>query len=183
MAHWLGIFGLGRPTGIGLPSEAAGLIGTPEWSRRVRGTPWYPGEAISVSIGQGPVLATVLQLARGFAVLANGGRLISPHLVTQPPGDRIEPMVNHEHLALVTSALEQVVHGPAGTAPAAALEGSAAARFGAALDLLQDGDYAAAYRGWGRRYPGRGYGGMFRLWLGDPRRGECARHCRRCRAS
>ncbi len=37
--------------------------------------------------------------------------------------------------------------------------------------LMGDGDYAAAYREWGRRYPGRGYGGMFRLWLGDPSRG------------
>ncbi len=37
--------------------------------------------------------------------------------------------------------------------------------------LLGDGDYAAAYRRWGRRYPGAGYGGMFRHWLGDPRRG------------
>jgi len=37
--------------------------------------------------------------------------------------------------------------------------------------LMGDGDYALAYRTWGRRYPGRGYGGMFRLWLGDPSRG------------
>ncbi len=67
MAGWLETFGFGRRTGIGLPSEASGLIGSPEWSRRVRGTPWYPGEAVSVSIGQGPVLATAIQLARGFA--------------------------------------------------------------------------------------------------------------------
>ncbi len=43
MARWLDTFGFGRRTGIGLPSEATGLIGNPEWSRRVRGTPWYAG--------------------------------------------------------------------------------------------------------------------------------------------
>jgi penicillin-binding protein 2 len=139
MAPWLHRFGFGERTGLDLKFENSGLIGTPEWSRRVRGTPWYPGEAISVSIGQGPVLATVLQLARGFAVLANGGRLISPHLVTQPPGDRIEPMVNHEHLALVTSALEQVVHGPAGTARRMARLPMAGKTGTAQVARLQDG--------------------------------------------
>ena len=116
MAGWLSRFGFGTRTGIGLASEAGGLIGTPEWSRRVRGTPWYPGESVSVSIGQGPVLATVLQLARTFAFLANGGHPITPHLVPRPEDPRTESWIDPAHLAVVINGLEEVVHGARGTA-------------------------------------------------------------------
>ena len=117
MARWLRRFGFAEPTGIGLGSELTGLVGTPEWAREVRGTPWYPGEAISVAIGQGPLLATSLQLARAYAVLANGGRLVTPHLVgsadVPPPVDLgLDP----RHLALVVEGLTRVVHGGEGTA-------------------------------------------------------------------
>lgn len=117
MASWLGLFGFGRRSGIGLPSEASGLIGTPEWSRQVRGTPWYPGEAVSVSIGQGPVLVTAIQLARAFAALANGGRLVTPHVVVDPfrPADEDLGLDPH-HLARVRRGLELAVHGDSGTA-------------------------------------------------------------------
>jgi len=117
MARWLETFGFGRRTGIGLPSEASGLIGGPEWSRRVRGTPWYPGEAVSVSIGQGPLLTTTIQLARAFAVLANGGRLVTPHVVVDPENaDPIDLDLNPSDLAKITNGLELVVHGDQGTA-------------------------------------------------------------------
>ncbi|HOC42910.1 MAG TPA: penicillin-binding protein 2 [Thermoanaerobaculales bacterium] len=117
MARWLRRFGFAEPTGIGLGPELTGLVGTPEWAREVRGTPWYAGEAISVAIGQGPVLATSLQLARAYAVLANGGRLVTPHLVASadvpPPVDLgLDP----RHLALVVEGLTRVVHGGEGTA-------------------------------------------------------------------
>jgi penicillin-binding protein 2 len=116
IARWLELFGFGKRTGLDLKFEGSGLIGTPEWSRNVRGTPWYPGEAVSVSIGQGPVLATVIQLARAFAILANRGRAVTPHLVTAPSNDLSRQMIDTDHLALITAALEEVVHGPTGTA-------------------------------------------------------------------
>jgi penicillin-binding protein 2 len=85
-----------------------------------------------MSIGQGPLLVTPLQLARGFAVLANGGRMVTPYLVelseTPQPRDRI---VDPDDLALVTEGLERVVHGAEGTArslsrlPAAGKTGTA----------------------------------------------------------
>lgn len=119
MAEWLDLFGFGQPTGIGLVPENTGLVGTPEWSRRVRGTPWYPGEAISVAIGQGPMLSTPLQLARAYAALANGGWLISPHLVESAKlPEPIDLHLDHEDLALVKQGLELVVHGSRGTARA-----------------------------------------------------------------
>ena len=117
MARWLSTFGFGRRTGVGLPSEASGLIGTPEWSRRVRGTPWYPGEAVSVSIGQGPLLTTTIQLARAFAVLANGGRLVTPYVMVDPENaDPVDLGLEPSDLARIRHGLDLVVHGDRGTA-------------------------------------------------------------------
>ncbi len=110
-------FGFGATTGIGMSNESRGLVGTPEWSRRVRGTPWYAGESVSVSIGQGPVLTTALQLARAYAALANGGRLVRPHLVA-PQGVNSDPRipVSPSTLAEIVQGLRRVVHGSEGTA-------------------------------------------------------------------
>jgi penicillin-binding protein 2 len=116
IAEWLQRYGFGRRTGFDLAFETSGLIGTPEWSRRVRGTPWYPGEAVSVSIGQGPVLSTVIQLARAFAILANDGRPVVPHLMAAPLDTSVQNEIDPEHLSLVQEALIEVVHGAAGTA-------------------------------------------------------------------
>src|SRR5205809_3596563 len=73
--------GLGRKTGIDLPNEDAGLIPSSEWKQRVYKTAWYPGETISVSIGQGAVSVTPMQAAWAIGGLASGGRLKQPHLV------------------------------------------------------------------------------------------------------
>jgi penicillin-binding protein 2 len=116
MAEWLHRFGFGQRTGLDNAFESEGLIGTPEWSRRVRKTSWYAGEAVSVSIGQGPVLATTLQLARAFAALARGGRLVTPHLVAPERYPAQDLDLDPEHLQIVTHALAQVVHGEGGTA-------------------------------------------------------------------
>ena len=72
--------GLGRKTGIDIPGEKEGLVPTPEWKKRVRKAPWFPGETISVAIGQGPILVTPLQMATIAAVVANRGRTIRPHV-------------------------------------------------------------------------------------------------------
>ena len=73
--------GLGRKTGIDLPGEKEGLVPSPEWKRKVKNENWYPGETISVSIGQGPLLVTPLQVAVETALIANRGHKILPHLL------------------------------------------------------------------------------------------------------
>jgi penicillin-binding protein 2 len=73
--------GLGRKTGIDLPNEDAGLIPSAQWKQRVYKAAWYPGETISVSIGQGAVSVTPMQAAWAMGGLASGGRLKQPHLV------------------------------------------------------------------------------------------------------
>ena len=69
--------GLGVPVGIDLLGEASGLVPSEEWKRQVRGEPWYPGETISLAIGQGPILVTPIQLARAMGIIATGS---SPRL-------------------------------------------------------------------------------------------------------
>ncbi|MEI6498567.1 MAG: penicillin-binding protein 2 [bacterium] len=80
---WWSLFGLGEKTGIDLPAEEAGLLPDVEWKQKVKNEPWYIGDTYHVSIGQGDLLVTPLQMLRATAVIANGGKLISPQLVKQ----------------------------------------------------------------------------------------------------
>jgi len=87
-------FGFGDRCGIDLPEEADGLIPTSAWKRRERGEPWYPGDTCQMAIGQGDCLVTPLQVAREFAVVANGGSLVQPYLIArvEGEGDYVPPM-------------------------------------------------------------------------------------------
>ncbi len=85
IAAYARMFGLGRTTGIDLGGERSGLIPDSRWSLEHRGAPWYPGETISVATGQGPILVTPLQVAVMIAAVANGGHLVTPHLVRGGP--------------------------------------------------------------------------------------------------
>jgi penicillin-binding protein 2 len=96
--------GLGRRTGIDLPGEEAGLVPSEEWVQRVFHHKWYAGETISVSIGQGAVTVTPLQLARMVATVANGGDLAQPHLLKNLS-------VKMDHFPLAEDTVEQVTQG------------------------------------------------------------------------
>lgn len=74
-------FGLGVRTGIDLPAERTGLIPSSEWKQRTRGEPWYPGETISVAIGQGYVTVTPLQMAKVIGMIGNNGIAFQPHVL------------------------------------------------------------------------------------------------------
>ncbi|TDI12135.1 MAG: penicillin-binding protein 2 [Acidobacteria bacterium] len=126
MARQARQLGLGRPTGVNL-SEESGLIPDESWSRRVRGTPWYPGETISVSIGQGPVLVTPLQQAVLIAALGSG-RFVQPRLVRSINGEPVASAGPGKSLELsprtfqiLRRALRGVVNG-GGTGAAARLQ-------------------------------------------------------------
>jgi penicillin-binding protein 2 len=84
IAEYAKALGFGAPTGIDLPGEKDGLVPTPEWSLSVRKTNWYVGETISVSIGQGPMVVTPIQVAAHTALFANRGRKIVPRLLQSP---------------------------------------------------------------------------------------------------
>ncbi len=81
-------FGLGEKTGIDLSSDEGGLMPDPAWRKRFNARNpsmqrWFPGNTLNMSIGQGDVLVTPLQLAVATAAIANGGTKWTPHLVTQ----------------------------------------------------------------------------------------------------
>ncbi len=121
-------FGLGRPTGIDLPGEAAGLVPDAAWKQQARGEAWYPGDSINLAIGQGDLLVTPLQIATLYAAIANGGTVYRPHVVAKIPAwteDEqdivIQPEVigrlpvSAEHLSAIRRGLEGVTQPPYGT--------------------------------------------------------------------
>lgn len=78
--------GLGMQTGIDLPGERSGVMPSPEWKKRTGRSKWYAGETISVSIGQGAVSATPLQMIRAISAIVTEGRLVTPHVVLRTEG-------------------------------------------------------------------------------------------------
>lgn len=82
IVKYLQQFGWGTATGIDLPSEAGGFLPTKEWRTTKRPTPWMLGDTYHLSIGQGDLQVTPLQVANAYAAIANGGTLYTPHLVT-----------------------------------------------------------------------------------------------------
>ena len=126
IAKYAGMFGLGRPTGIELRGEAQGIVPSPEWKRRTfragSDKRWYDGETLNTAIGQGYVLVTPLQLARAYAALVNGGRLMRPYLINRvlnPEGGEVlfeqEPsqegaITNDEALKLIEEGLRQAIY-------------------------------------------------------------------------
>lgn len=78
---YLELFGLGQLSGIDLPGEKNGLIPDASWKESSKNEPWFIGDTYHVSIGQGDLLVTPLQMTMGIAAVANGGKLFRPYLV------------------------------------------------------------------------------------------------------
>ena len=106
IAGFMGQLGLGSPTGIDLEGEARGVLPSPEWKmkrfKRPEQQRWYPGETISIGIGQGYNAYTPIQLAQAMAALAGGGAMYKPHLVSHIDNPRtgeqryVEPELVHQ---------------------------------------------------------------------------------------
>ena len=151
---WATAFGLGELSGIDLPHEVQGLIPSTTWKREARGERWYPGETISVAIGQGQVSVTPLSLAVMMATAANGGTRVVPQLLKAandgsgwktleppPPGSVVEldpetietvqrglwMVVNREGTGRRGRVLGRDVMGKTGTAQVISIEGKLAA--------------------------------------------------------
>jgi penicillin-binding protein 2 len=107
-------FGLGQKTEIDLPDEATGLIPSPDWKRRVRKQPWYAGDTAQMSIGQGECLVTPLQIAREASVVANGGYLITPHIIAKMEGAEAPPPAEKRSVGLSPETLAALRAGMAG---------------------------------------------------------------------
>ncbi len=126
LAEYARRFGLGRLPEAGLDHEKAGLVPDTAWKKRRFNERWYPGETLSVAIGQGALLTTPIQMARVIGAIA-GGALYRPHLVdrVESPGgetvDAFAPEIDTDlglrptTLHQLREALRDVVESPRGT--------------------------------------------------------------------
>ncbi|HET7045924.1 MAG TPA: penicillin-binding protein 2 [Gaiellaceae bacterium] len=111
---WGARLGFGHTTGLDLPSESGGVLPTRAWVKKNRGEDWYEGTSINLSIGQGYLAVTPLQLAVAYAAFANGGTVVRPHLakaVLDPAGHAVKPLrfKPRTHISMV--GLEQIREG------------------------------------------------------------------------
>ena len=122
--------GLGRRTGIDLNSETKGFIPSPNWKKITRFKNWYKGDTANMSIGQGDVLVTPLQMARMISIFVNGGKLVQPHLIKSIDNkqinigkNKIVRLNNKDILKNISSYLYDVIGDKEGTAHVAEIEG------------------------------------------------------------
>ncbi len=97
-------FGLGRKSGIDLPGEVAGIVPTPEWKQNSLGSQWVGGDTMNMSIGQGNLLVTPLQLADVIAAVANGGVIYTPHVLKEVRDPTTGAVVKEVHPEVLMSS-------------------------------------------------------------------------------
>lgn len=121
-------FGLGHATGVDVPGETAGLVPNPVSKKKATGESWYLGDTYNISVGQGDLRASPLQMAVATAAVANGGSVLKPHILkeVQDAGGRtirsVQPEVVQKDFIspannqIIRQAMRQVVAAPYGTA-------------------------------------------------------------------
>jgi penicillin-binding protein 2 len=125
LIDWAGRFGFGHPTGVDLPGEAAGMVPCPENIRDLEGHSWRTTDTHSMSVGQSSLTVTPLQMVRMMAAVANGGRLVMPHVAKEGSGSSVRGSgkdgqafvtLSPHTLETVREGLRRVVADPKGTA-------------------------------------------------------------------
>jgi len=111
-------FGLGKPTGIDLPHEKVGTIPSRAWKQARFKEQWFGGETLPVSIGQGYVTTTPMQLLTYINVIANGGYLVQPHLSKDIAPNRNRVNISENTIKILRHAMFKNVHGRSGTGQA-----------------------------------------------------------------
>lgn len=121
-------FGLGRLTGVDVPGETAGLVPNPATKKKATGEGWFLGDTYNISVGQGDLRASPLQMAVATAAVANGGSVLKPHVLkeVQDAGGRTirtvptevvqKDFISQPNIQLIRQAMRQVVAEPYGTA-------------------------------------------------------------------
>jgi penicillin-binding protein 2 len=134
IAHYAKEFGLGKATGILLPHEKPGTVPSSSWKKKRLGVPWYTGETLSFSVGQGYLSTTPLQLLTLISGVANEGRILLPQVVEKvediygnvlkeyPPQEIGRANVSPKTLQIIQEALKGAVNDPHGTGSACFLK-------------------------------------------------------------
>jgi penicillin-binding protein 2 len=135
MQQWARRFGFGAPAGIDVGSEETGLLPTPAWRKQTFKSDWdrawNPGDSIQLAIGQKDVSVTPLQMARFYAMIANGGNLVTPYVVSQ-----VETAAPNGQAPVVLRRWAPDPPEPVGVDPAA-------------LQVIRDGLYSATHSSFG----------------------------------
>ncbi|HUL20420.1 MAG TPA: penicillin-binding protein 2 [Thermodesulfobacteriota bacterium] len=153
IARYATEFGLGKVTGISLPHERPGIVPSSSWKKKRLGTPWYSGETLSFSVGQGYLNVTPLQLLVLISAVANGGKILLPQVAERvediyenklreyPPVEMERVNVSEKTLQIVQEALKGAVNDPHGTGSACALkDAKVAGKTGTAQVIAMPGD-------------------------------------------
>ena len=122
MSEALNRYGLGRKTGVDLPNEFIGTVPSREWKRKKYNKPWYIGETVNTSIGQGDFLVTPIQMAQFTALMAIS-ELPTPHFAKMIGDEIVKPSFESvldeselKKLPLIQKAMYEVCNHPSGTA-------------------------------------------------------------------
>src|SRR6185369_6794081 len=120
LREWWQKFRLDQKTGIDLPGEASGFLPSPEWKEKRDGRPWLLGDTYNVSIGQGDMDITSIQLLSYIAALANGGTIYQPVLNKEAPHPKALADLTYlgPQIAEIQKGMRRTVTSPLGTAHA-----------------------------------------------------------------
>ena len=117
------LFGFGTSTGIDLPSETYGNVPSPEWKKKVFDEDWLLGDTYHTSIGQYGFQLTPLELVRAVASIANGGYLITPHMIDGVVTASSSINLRQKDLKIIREGMHMVVHAENGTGRALDIPG------------------------------------------------------------
>ncbi|MBL4821216.1 MAG: hypothetical protein JKY98_09560 [Gammaproteobacteria bacterium] len=120
---FMSMFGFGENFALDIPYARTGVLPSREWKKESRGEPWYRGDTISSSIGQGYMWVTPLQLATAVSIVANKGKVVQPRMLKEIEGKEFVPQANAYPVPDVTladagywdymeDAMTMVIHRP-----------------------------------------------------------------------
>ncbi len=118
MHQYFKLFGLGSTTGMALAGEQEGLVPSPEWKRKVFNDDWRLGDTYLTAIGQFGFQITPIQMLRAYAAIANGGTLVTPHIVKGKQGETKDIKLIPADLKVVQEGMRRTVIQEGGTARA-----------------------------------------------------------------
>lgn len=118
MDEYYQLFGLGQETGINIAQEQAGVVPSPAWKKEVFDDDWRLGDTYFTAIGQFGFLTTPIQMLRAYAALANGGKLLTPHVEAGQVSAAVDLHLNKDYLKIIHEGMRKTVNYNGGTARA-----------------------------------------------------------------